>query len=262
MSVRHNKSAFAKSFSYLPPWVCGYCRKATLVQEPDGITEIEWESSRVARGSDEWEPDWIERSFVAFLSCPECHSGTIVSGKVEHDFHHHFSPEVTDYYIPQSFTIAPSAISTTVKLPDEVDDKLQPIFRHLWNDPEACGGAVRRCAEAILDQQKVRKTTIVDGKRKSIPTHHRIEHHMPAKLSEAKPHLMALKWIGNNSAHNSKKHHTREELLEACEQLDEALSLIYGINEKKNLQKEAERISARKGKPKPTPKRRSRRRRL
>lgn len=258
--MRTNRASFAKSFQSLPAWVCGYCRAATLVAEANGNFQLEWTSSQAARGHDAWEPDWIDQGFAAFLDCPECSSGTIVSGKIEIDIYgSHNGTEVDYYYKPLAFTIAPATLSTSATLPDAIEEKLQPIFRHIWNDPEACGGAIRRCVEAILDERKVPKVKRANGTQSTIKTHHRIEHHLPPKMSDAKVHLMALKWIGNNGAHNSKSAHTREELLDACEHLEEALTSIYGDQRKRTLERRAKNISNRRGKPLPKPARLKRR---
>lgn len=232
---------------------------ATLREETEGHFQREWANSKAARDHNAWEPEWIEIAFAVMLQCPDCHTGTVVSGKVETDCY--AGPngnEAEQRFVPQAFTIAPAALIPPSNLPETVEDMLQPIFRHIWNDPEACGGAIRRCVESILDERKVPKIKRANGTQSTIKTHHRIEHHLPPKMSDAKVHLMALKWIGNNGAHNSKTAHTREELLDACEHLEEALTSIYGDERKKTLERRAKKISDRKGKPLPKAPRRKR----
>jgi hypothetical protein len=263
MSIDRN--AFSRSFISLPStWLCGYCRKATLVEEKDPKVTHEWEASVRAHGHPAFEPDWVDEAFAAFFSCPDCNTGTVVSGKAsweqDYDPYREFEVQLVRFFKPMAFTVAPATIAVPIDLPESIDEKLRATFPHIWSDPEACGGSIRRCVEAILDDQKIKKRILSSsGKYKSITTHHRIEQHLPAKLDEAKPHLMALKWIGNNATHNSKRIHSREELLDAFEHLEEALISIYGTNKKKVLAKRAKDISARKGRPTKSNNRRRRR---
>ncbi len=257
--MRTNRTHFERSLLYLPAWVCGYCMSATLREETEGHFQREWANSKAARNDNMWGPEWIEIAFAVMLQCPDCHTGTVVSGKVETDCY--ASPngnEAQQRFVPQAFTIAPAALIPPSKLPETVENMLQPIFRHIWNDPAACGGAIRRCVETILNDLGVRKITRKDGKQTTLSTHSRIEHHLPVKAAAAKNHLMAIKWVGNFSAHKSTSMHSRPELLDACEQLQHALRLIYGIDQNTRLARQAAKMTARKGRPEPKPKRRRR----
>ena len=145
------------------------------------------------------------------------------------------------------------------EIPDKVEARLQEAFSHYWTDPNACGNAMRRCVETVLDEKKVKKQVINrHGKRASITTHDRIEHHLKPNMIGAKEYLMALKWGGNSGSHGSKTSHTKEELLVMFELLEEALISIYSENQRKVLAKKAATISSRKGRPAKTKRRRRR----
>jgi len=257
--MRVNRAHFERFLPYLPAWICGDCMSATLREEPDGHFQREWANSKAARDHNAWDHEWIEIAFAVMLQCPDCHTGTVVTGKVETSLYAGPSGnEAERLFVPQAFTIAPATLIPPSNLPESVKDMLQPIFRHLWSDPAACGGAIRRCIEAILNDLGVRKITRKNGKQTTLTTHSRIEHHLSAKAGAAKDHLMAIKWVGNFSAHKSSSIHSRPELLDACEQLQHALNLIYGIDQNTRLARQAAKMTARKGRPEPKRKKRHR----
>ena len=164
----------------IPSWTCGFCRQATLLETLDRI-EHQPPNSVEARGHPDWEPEWIREYFAIFYDCPQCFTGSVASGQVSPT--QDFDPATggsTWYscYDFQSFTVAPAIVRVEAETPKDVAARLQEAFSHYWTDPDACGNALRRCVETVLDDKKVKKQVInVNGKRTSIATHDRIEHH-------------------------------------------------------------------------------------
>jgi len=238
----------------IPNWTCGYCRQGTLFETRESI-EHQPQNSIDARAHPEWEPEWQRVYFAIFYDCPHCFTGSVASGQVRPT--QDYDPDTGgskwfSCYDFQSFTVAPAIVRVEAEIPDEVNRMLLSAFNHYWTDPNACGNAMRRCVETVLDDKKVKKQTInKHGKRASITTHDRIEHHLKPAMFGAKDYLMALKWGGNSGSHKA-------ELLDMFELLEGALVAIYGENQRKVLAKKAATISSRKGRPQ-KPKRRKRR---
>ena len=236
----------------IPSWTCGRCRQGTLFETRERV-QHEPQQSLDAKAHSDWEPEWIREYFAIFYDCPHCYTGSVASGQVSPT--QEYDPvnggiEWYTCYDFQSFTVAPAIVRVEAEIPDEVEARLQEAFSHYWTDPNACGNALRRCVETVLNEKKVKKqVTDRHGKRASITTHDRIEHHLKPNMAGAKDYLMALKWGGNSGSHGNKKSHTKEELLDMFELLEEALVLIYGENQRKVLAKKAATISSRKGRP-------------
>ena len=245
----------------IPSWTCGYCRQGSLIKTRE-LVKHEPQNSIDFRKHQAWEPESIREYFAIFYDCPHCITGSVATGQIiqtqDYDPATGGSRWVSCYAF-QSFTVAPAIVRVEAEIPDKVEDRLQEAFSHYWTDPNACGNAMRRCVETVLDEKKVKKQGINrHGKRTSITTHDRIEHHLKPKMIGAKEYLMALKWGGNSGSHGSNNSHTKAELLDMCELLEGALVAIYGETQRKALAKKAATISRRKGRPGKT-KRRKRR---
>ncbi len=170
---------------------------------------------------------------------------------VEEDYDHDYGRCLGTIYSPQTFTRPPAIFSVSKNLPEAISDQLVRTFGHFWNDPDACGSAIRRCVEAMLAEAKVKRTTTKNGKRQDIALHNRIEHHTKGRLSEVKEYLIAIKWVGNDTTHFNSQAKTRSELLDAFELLQSVLHAVYD-DRSKELDKLAKKITKRKGKsPKP-----------
>jgi len=251
MALLNSKQELTRHVTSIPSWTCGLCRKATLVETRDRV-EHESPNSIEAKGHPDWEPEWIREYFAIFYECPNCFNGSVASGQVSLTQDHdpiegwHWCSS----YDFQAFTVAPAIVRVEAEISYEVSVRLQEAFSHYWTDPNACGNAMRRCVETVLDQKKVKKlVTNKHGKRVSLTTHDRIEHHLKPAMVGAKDYLMALKWGGNSGSHGSKDSHTKDELLIMFELLEGALVAIYGENQRKALAKKAATITNRKGRP-------------
>ena len=239
---------FAKTFTEFPAWRCSQCDGGTLVIVPNTLRRHEEPWSRAAHSEEAWEPDWIREVFFAALDCQACRRSTVMSGTSEVTEHMTFDgPELGQVYTPRTFTHAPAIFPLSKNLPGPVNDQLVRAFSHFWNDPDACGSAIRRCVEAMLADAKVKRTTIANGKRRDLALHNRIEHHTKGKLAQVKDRLIAIKWVGNDTTHFSAEAKSRSELLDAFELLQSVLHAVYD-DRTAELDKLAAKITKRKGK--------------
>lgn len=212
-------------------------------------------------GNDAWELDWYLGTFRAVLDCNACGHSSVVAGKttVENDYDPELGVSRFTCYTPQTFTRPPAIFPVSEKLPEAVRSQLISAFGHYWYDPDACGSAIRRCVEAMLNEARVVKTTINGkGKRVAIALHNRIEQHTKGRLLAAKDYLIAIKWVGNDTTHFNEKAKSGPELLDAFELLEAVLKAVYE-DRGKELDKLAKAITKRKGKS-PTPRKIKRRR--
>lgn len=243
-----NRDHFVETFTELPAWRCSECDGGTLALARDTMRRHEEPWSREAHSHEAWEPDWIREAFSAVLDCQACDHSTVVAGIATVTEHWtHDGPEHGQDYTPQTFTRPPAIFPLSANLPSPVRNQLVRAFAHFWNDPDACGSAIRRCVEAMLEEAKVKKWQNANGKRKGIPLHNRIEHHTKGKLAQVKDRLIAIKWVGNDTTHFSPQAKTRPELLDAFELLQSVLHTVYD-DRSAELDKLAAKITKRKGK--------------
>jgi len=246
----------------IPSWTCGNCRQGTLFETRERVEHQPQSSIDERTNHPAWEPEWQREYFAMFYECPHCCTGSVASGQVSPTQDYDPATGGSKWYSSydfQSFTVAPAIVRVEAEIPEEVNVRLQAAFSHYWTDPNACGNAMRRCVETVLDDKKVKKQiTNKHGKRENIKTHNRIEHHLKPAMIGAKDYLMALKWGGNSGSHGSKKSHAKAELLDMFLLLEEALVSIYGENQRKVLAKKAAAISSRMGRPTKTKRRRRR----
>jgi hypothetical protein len=252
MALLNSKHELIYHPTSIPSWTCGNCRQGTLIESQERVRH-EPQNSIDAKKHEAWEPEWTREYFAIFYDCPQCCVGSVASGQVhptqDYDPATHGSRWYSCYDF-QSFTVAPAIVRVEAEIPDDVEARLQEAFGHYWTDSNACGNAMRRCVEIVLDEKKVKKKTVnKHNKRVDISTHDRIDHHLKPNMIGAKGYLMALKWGGNSGSHGSIKSHTKDELLDMFELLEGALVEIYGENQRKVLTKKAAMITSRKGRP-------------
>lgn len=226
----------------------------------DTLKDHEEPRSKREHSHDAWEPEWITSVFCAVLDCQACGRLSTVAGRasVEESYDHEHGRCYDTVYSPQVFTRPPAIFPVSENLPDAVNDQLVRAFGHFWNDPDACGSAIRRCVEAMLAEAKVKKKTIANGKRHDIALHNRIEHHTKGRLAQVKEYLIAIKWVGNDTTHFNSGAKTRSELLDAFDLLQWVFHAVYD-DRSEELDRLAKTITKRKGKS-PKPRVRSRKR--
>ena len=131
------------------------------------------------------------------------------------------------------------------RTPEEVREALEASFALFFADPNAAGNALRISIEHLLKKLKVKKYTTANGKRKSIPLHNRIAHHIPPKYENIKAPLEAIKWIGNHGSHSGNTI-SSDSVLEAYDLMELVIEDLYS-NKRERLKKLAKSVNQRKG---------------
>jgi hypothetical protein len=190
-------------------------------------TVLTAESARL-RDHPGWDPDWLIGGFHGVLVCtrPQCEERVIVAGEYHTDVSDDPNEQYTDYYRLRFAWPAIPLMIPPAATPQAVLDRLEEASRVVWADPGSAANALRRCVEAVLDHQKVKKTaTKRSGGRHTLSTHDRIVD-FKAKDKLAAQSLEAVKWVGNQGSHSGDVM-TVSNVLESAEYLDHALRRLY-----------------------------------
>jgi len=243
-----------RRWSEAPPWKCPRCGDGTLVMKKDGSQSHEHGWSQDAHSHEAWEPEWISGIFQWTLQCSiqTCLHQVVTTGEYVVDWDVEDGPNgqeqvYKDFYLPKAFSEAPPIINLKVHFPDEIQILLTDAFSIFWVDVPSCLNKLRQCIEEILTIKKIARYAQCNGKRKSLTLHSRILRY-EAKNKDAGELLMALKWLGNEGSHSSKKAKNlqRGDVLEAFDILEYALDVIFSPK-KKAIGKKAKKIMTRKG---------------
>lgn len=224
------------------------------------VHEAPW--SRAGRSHEDWEPDWVTEDFAIFLECqnPDCAKGSVVSGTTTNDYFQVAASkwDHSHQFYPSNFTLAPLIFKAPEGTPDTVIFELDRAFHLFWSDMTAAANKIRNVVEAVLTQQKVKRTTLSKKrKRVHLNTHDRIKEYETKKPEEAEL-LMGLKWVGNANSHVTTEDVSRDELLNVFELCEHALLEIYKPHAKQ-MKARAAGYTKRKGRPAPAKKTKRRR---
>jgi Domain of unknown function (DUF4145) len=208
-----------------PSAPCPVCKVGDLHPSKGSVTKVTTTSYDWHRDDDGWEPDWEHGFFHGILYCGRsaCREKVIVSGeyRVTETVHWEYVSELRlRFAIPAFPLIIPPASS-----PEAALEGIDAASRIIWTDPAGAANGLRRAVEAILDDQKVRKTKITGHKRRRLSTHQRIDI-LEAKQPVAATSLEAVKWLGNEGSHSSSVL-TSSHCIESAEYLNHALRILY-----------------------------------
>ena len=205
-----------------PAWPCPSCVKGALKLVPNSLAKKEAVSSRRAHGHEEWDPDWVEYRFTAWLKCGVCEEDVVVAGLggIEPGYD---SEGMTweDYFAPRLLIPMPDIFAMPKKCPEGVREKLRAAFTVFWIDQPASASRVRVALERLLNHLGIkRRRKDKQGKFVDLTLHARIE-----EFAKRDPvigaQLMALKWLGNSGSHEGSI--TKDDLLDAFEIMEHAL---------------------------------------
>lgn len=130
-----------------------------------------------AQAHDNWEPDWLYGVFHGLLVCsrPQCGERVAVAGDYNTSDSDEPGQQYTDYY-QLRFALPPIPLMIPpAATPASVIERLELANLVVWADPSSAANALRRCVEAVLDDQKVNKTVKKKaGGRRPLTTHERI----------------------------------------------------------------------------------------
>ncbi len=238
-----------------PDWQCPTCKKGLLRIKEGTFFNEETSLSRKWHGHEDWDPDWVSTVYSCLLKCTNegCQEVVANSGEgildwdIEHDEEGYPQQIYGDYFKPLYFQPHLVLIQIPEKTPAEVKEKLENSFRLFFSSPSAASSNVRAAVEAMLNDLNVNRYRLVNGKRRIINLHQRIDL-LPAKYDELKDMLMAVKWLGNAGSHQGGEL-TTDDVMDAYEIIEHVLSEVYEEKTKK-LKAIAKKVNKAKGRPK------------
>jgi hypothetical protein len=237
-----------------PDWVCPTCKKGVLRIKKDTFFKEEDSLSR-DHSHEAWDPDWITYVYSCLLVCTNDQCKEIVSnvgvGSVVHHIYEGCRGEpmeaYTDFFRPKFFEPPLALINIPDKCPESVSGPLAESFRLFFSVPSAASNNVRIAIEELLTDLKVRKTTLVRGKRRLITLHQRIDL-LPTKHANLKDLILAIKWLGNAGSHGNSGNDaiTMDDVMDSYELTEHILHEIYAPKTKK-LAALAKKVNKKKG---------------
>lgn len=250
-----DRALWREAFLSWPTWPCPKCNSValTLPKAKGALLCEEIGPSRQEHSHEAWDVGWIVKHFAALLTCfnPTCGQLVAVAGRASVDEAHYYDEDgetkadYNDVYSPAFFYPAPPIFAIQEQCPEAVGAHLTAAFALIWSDTSGAANRMRAGVEALLDDQRVQKSSSRKGKRQYLTAHTRIGK-LAIKHKKAADYLMAIKWLGNSGSHGAIDVMTREELLDAAELFEAALDLLYVKRESK-FQRLASEINRRKG---------------
>lgn len=215
-----------------PKYPCPTCADGRLVlKEGSYVCHETALSERVREKDNDWEPEWTEERFSAFLECDEkaCGEMVVVSGDtaVVPAWDDDYGQVLASVVKPRSMTPAPPLFVLPPSLPKKVVSQLQLAFALYWADRGACVSRLRTSLEAVLDDKGI-ATTGLDKKNKP----YRLSLSQRIELFEKKfgepdnaESMHALRVIGNLGTHGDEP--DGDVLFDAIDVYEDALLEVY-----------------------------------
>lgn len=220
-----------------PDWICPTCRKGVLRIKADTFHSDERRFSR-DRSHDAWEPEWIQYVFSCLLYCTndKCNEVVACSGigsidwSVEQDADGIPEQVHDSFFEPKRFEPPLRIIDVPAKCPETVSEPIEESFGLVFASPSSAANSIRVAVEQLLTELKIKRFNSVGGKRRYISLHQRISM-IPAKYSEIKDLILAIKWLGNAGSHSRSKI-SFDDVMDAYEFLEHILQEVYVQNAK------------------------------
>jgi hypothetical protein len=232
----------------IPNWPCPNCDNGILRLNQNKLFSEETPSSIFFRK----ESDFPIAAYhmTALLKCDKCKEYVSMVGRGE-DTYLQGNDDDADYqfieYKPKYFYPALWLFKIPKQCPKDIKRLVMDSFALYWSDLPACIGKIRVALERLMDYFKVNKTKSVNGKRsgKHLTLHQRIELFKSNKNGEVGTLLLALKWIGNDGAHDGSKL-DKNIVLAYYDILQLALDKLFDTKESE-IKKIAKAINKKKG---------------
>lgn len=234
-----------------PDWMCPWCGKGVLRIKDETFFTDERAQSR-DHSHEAWEPEWITSVYSCLLYCTNDKCKEVVSssgsGSVDWSISEdeHGEPEqiYEDHYRPKYFDPPLQIIAIPTACPESVSAPIEESFRLFFTSPSAAANSIRVSIEQLLTWLKIKRFSLIKGKRRYISLHQRIAL-LPPQYSEIKDLILAIKWLGNSGSH-SRDGMTLDDVMDAYEFLEHILEEIFG-KKAKNLKARAKKVNKKKG---------------
>lgn len=237
---------------HVPKWPCPKCGTGHLGLIPKTLAHKETPESKRDQDHEAWEPDWIRYVFSCVFECTNADCKEVVAccgdGKVDYfeyeDEDHGFAQSSDDRFTPRYFTPSLVLMDIPTKCPPEAEAHLNASFALFFADPGAALNCTRAAVEAVLTNLGIKRFVTVNGKRRPVNLHQRIQL-LPAKYGDLKEMLLAVKWLGNAGSHDGDEPNAGDVRI-TYDLLEHALSEIYEAKGKK-LKAIAKKVNKKKG---------------
>jgi hypothetical protein len=218
----------------LPEWQCPACNKEMLHLDKVNFTVREDSHSKKSRSHEDWDSLWITGVFNGLLECKnkKCEETVVLLGKMFNrwgevfiDEEHGWEQIEFESLAPKLFIPALHIFPLSNNVPERIKKQVIEAFSLYWVDTSACANKIRVVVESIMNDYKVKRTSIKNQKRHKLVLHKRIET-FTNKYPEAGKLLMAVKWIGNHGSHSIEPMN-KEDILDGFEILEHVFHKIY-----------------------------------
>jgi hypothetical protein len=237
----------------VPAWTCPTCQKASLQIREDSFVKAERLHSR-DHSHEAWEPEHIEYVYSCLLVCANekckevvtCSGTGFVDMTPYEDETGNLSHDYGDYFRPKFFEPSLRLCQIPMECPETVCKPIQDSFAVFFAAPSAASNGIRSAMEALLTDLKIRRIQMVNGKRRFLNLHQRIDL-LPGEFAHLKDMILAIKWLGNAGSHSGKEV-TVDDVMDSYELMEFILNEIYASKVKvKALHKIAKKVNKKKG---------------
>lgn len=237
----------------LPEWKCPTCQRGNLTGERKDFNIKESSVSLAGHENIDWDANWVSGVFSSILKCnnSKCNESVSVIGTMEVIEEAVYIEKYDDLDYNLFETLTPKLFIPGLKIfdiintvPEKLIPHIQDAFDIYFTDVSACANKIRIVIELLMDLHKIKKTSIVRGKRKRLTLHKRIEE-FKLKYPIEGELLMAIKWIGNYGSHNLESL-TKDDILDGFEMLEHVLNNLYETNSKR-IKSLGKKINKRRG---------------
>jgi hypothetical protein len=215
-----------------PKYPCPSCADGRLrLTEGSYVCHETDQSKRLHAEDGDWEPQWTEERFTAFLTCDEANCGemVVVSGDTDvfpaqdDDWGHVLETVLR----PLSLTPPPPIFPIPRALPVSVQRELRLAFQLYWADRGACVSRLRTTLEVVLNDKKNSTQGVTKkGKPYRLSLSERIDlFEQQFGDAENAESMHALRTIGNLGTHGDGPE--SEVLFDAMDVYEDALLEIY-----------------------------------
>ena len=235
-------------------WQCPTCGRGVLTIEPGSFHAKETKGSRNHQNSISYhDPYSISYVFSTLLTCKHCKEFVACSGvgvvEVSQvpDNEGGWEYDYEDIYQARFFQPNLRLFDVPAKCPKTVTVALQDSWRLILASPSGAANHLRIAMEALLTELKVKRFQVVNGTRRFVNLHQRIEL-LPKRHASVKEMLLAIKWFGNAGSHADGDNPaiTMDDVFDGYELMEHVLSEVYAPKSRALLRL-AKRVNKAKG---------------